>query len=1142
MNVNQLLASDPHISCWVSASAGTGKTKVLTDRVLRLLLSGAKLHKILCLTFTNATANEMLNRIVNQLKSWACMDNATLVISMHNVLGINPTDNQVLRARSLCQEYLQAKENIAIQTIHSFCQHLLQKFPVEAGINANFSILDELKIKEIINFIQQNLVHNSSELQASLKFIINSKHENSITQLIHSIIDNQQKFLLLLENYSTAESYKNFLLKYFHLSNKESVIKQLFSKFIQYPISKHNNNSKLITNLIEYQQLDYLSFVQQLDQIIALFLTNNGQRKRNLINQDLKKTDLREYLSSLQEDILQAHDMLNSIKIIDSTYHLYNVAIVVLDLYQHYKLSNNCLDYNDLIRYSNKLLRDNLNKDWILYKLNQSIDHILVDEAQDNSLEQWNIILTLLSDSLAGGEKNNHSTFFAVGDNKQAIYSFQGADVNIFNTLNKELKSSFIAAKKIFKSVSLDISYRSTQEVLDIVYKVFSDLSLESPELFNSSDLVKLKCAREANYGSVQLWDIETTKTKSQNAKEVFWPIAFTDKSNEISSDSSCLLAKKIAHYINLQISSQRILSSTKQPIQYSDFLILVRRRNKFVKQLVVELRKLNLKVSGIDRVSLKDHLSIIDLVALAKFVITPSDDLNLACLLKSSFIGCSEEDIYFLCKNKELKDSIWQFLAVVQKDNLYYQNIVNKLLKFIELYCTTTPDYFFHLVIEVLNYRQVLINANIEDGNDIIDEFLKTVEYFFASFSPSLREFIIWFESHDFEIKRDVDTQDCINIMTIHAAKGLQAPIVILPDTTTLPISPSGILWDNNGNMLWPTQSQYYNDYFKKQIEILKSADYQEYLRLLYVAMTRAEDELIICGYSITATLSQGCWYNIIQKSISKIFGISRRECNLGFTYINKVVYNRAEISSELAVNLEQEGSHFKYGNSLKEKSYIKIGQGKNDCSTLLNLIFDFKFELNRVLELKFLNVNLISLSKFSPLDGEYGINYGVICHKILEEVVKNRTAKFLVNNHYFKLLTIKQKNKVEKTLNALFASQEFNYLLNSYELKSEVNLGLIQLSNNSSIENNHDMFHIDNAKVFVFKRIDLLVIKNNHVIIIDYKTDFSVPKTQFKVQASYLKQLRSYYDIVKLIYPAHKVSAKILWLENIYFMNINL
>ncbi|WP_371220539.1 UvrD-helicase domain-containing protein [Orientia tsutsugamushi] len=1155
MNINQLIASDPYVSCWVSASAGTGKTKVLTDRVLRLLLSGAKLQKILCLTFTNAAANEMLDRVIDQLKSWACMDNAMLVASMHNMLGINPTDSQVLRARSLCNEYLHAKENIAIQTIHSFCQNLLQKFSVEAGINANFTILDELKTKEIIYFIQQNLIHSGSEIYGSLEFIANYKHENSITQLIDNIIADQRKFLSLLEHYSTAEDYQAFLLQNFSISDKESIVKQFFVKFTQCPVFDYEYqisnkiSSQFVAKIIEYKKLDYSSFIQRLDEIMALFLTNNGLKRRNLISQDFKNKyhDLSEYFSLLQEDILQVHDRLNTLKIIESTYHLYRISTAVLHFYQQYKLSHNYLDYDDLIRYTHKLLRNTSSKDWILYKLDQSIDHILVDEAQDNSLEQWNIVLTLLNDLLAGGNKNNNSTFFVVGDKKQAIYSFQGADVEVFNTLSRELNSSFNVAKKPFKSVSLDVSYRSTQEVLNVVHAVFTDISLQMPELFSSDDLVKLNCNREADHGLVQLWDI-VVENKSKDGKEVFWPIADASIANGIqtSMQSSYILAKQIAHYVNLQISSKRVLPSTKQAIQCSDFLILVRRRNEFVKQLVSELRKLNLKVSGIDRVSLQDHLSIIDLIALAKFVIAPDDDLNLACLLKSPFIDCAEEDIYFLCRSKKHKDSIWQFLTTIEKDNLYYQSIVSKLHKFIDLYCSSTPDYFFHLVIEVLNYRQVLINVNIDDGNDIIDEFLKVVEYFFKSFSNSLREFIIWFDSNNIEIKRDVDTQDCINIMTVHAAKGLQAPIVILPDTTTLPISPSGILWNNDGNMLWRIQSKHCDNYLKTEAEIAKHTDYQEYLRLLYVAMTRAEDELIICGYNTAATLPQGCWYNIIQESMSKIPGISRKECNLDFTCINKVVYNRVEFSSELLtpiINSVQEEAASKYSNLLECKSHIQdVGQVEHDYKSLVKQIFDFRFELNRILELKFLSVNLISLSSFSPLEGEHGINYGVVCHKILEEITKNRNIELFLNASYVKLLTIKQKNKVEEILNALIANQEFNYLLNSYELKSEVNVGIMCLSNNSDISSNNDAFYIDDTKVFVFKRIDLLAIKNNHVVIVDYKTDFLVPETQLEVQSSYLKQLKSYHDIIKLIYPMHTVNTKILWLENVCFMNIKI
>ncbi len=233
---------------------------------------------------------------------------------------------------------------------------------------------------------------------------------------------------------------------------------------------------------------------------------------------------------------------------------------------------------------------------------------------------------------------------------------------------------------------------------------------------------------------------------------------------------------------------------------------------------------------------------------------------------------------------------------------------------------------------------------------------------------------------------------------MTIHASKGLQAPIVILPDTTTLPINSSSFLWDDSGKVIWPVQSKYYNNYYKLQVALLKDKDYQEYLRLLYVAMTRAEDELIICGYSLTSNLSQDCWYSIIKESMSKISKTKKKECNLGFTSISKIVYDSFECNKINNIN------NYSYAESFN-----------ND---LLTYSPSSKVEFNDVLELKFLDTNLILPTCFSPLEEEYGINYGEVCHKILEDAVKSKNMGLLFKHPSLSFLTVKQRNKVKKTL----------------------------------------------------------------------------------------------------------------------------
>lgn len=896
------MASDPRISCWVSASAGTGKTKVLIDRVMRLLISGVDLAKILCLTFTNAASDEMLNRITNQLKNWACISDTDLIKDVRQLLGRNPSSHELQKARNLCYTYLQLQDNSYIQTIHGFCQRLLQRFPLEANINPYFTILDEFQTKEAINYISCSLA-SDIQLEASLKFLACHCSEDKIIQLIYDIISHNAKFSALIAKFPDGESYKLHLFDLLNLDEgiKNNIINAFYTKFTDTRIKAYINqiinegqDNHFILQLLRYQQQEYNEFVNNLPQIISLFITDSGSKRRSLLNKSIKGSypELNNYVTSLQDQIVQLDNVINCVNIVESTYHFYVISIFVLNKYKNYKLDNNYIDYNDLILNTYNLLQNKACRDWVLYKLSTSIDHILIDEAQDNSAEQWSIVLALLEDILAGNTNKNYSSVFIVGDSKQSIFSFQGANLCIFNYLRKDLQKRFAFANKTFKSINLDTSYRSTQAILDFVQSVLAHINTSMQNLLEPSDLIQLKCSRNTTAGTVQLWDMVYNSANSKSKLQLSFPITPNIEHNIAKTN---LLAQQIASYIKQQIVSKRILPSTGQPASYNDFLILVRQRNHFVQQLIYALKSFNLKVAGMDRVLLQEHLSIMDLIALAKFLITPNNDINFASLIKSPIIGGSENDIHFLCTQRPLSTSIWQFLLQMAESDTYYQDISHKLQKFIELYRTTSPHYFFYIVIEVLNYRQILTHINIEDGDDIIDEFLKVVTYFFTHFNPTIGDFITWFERNRIELKRDVATQNSISIMTIHAAKGLQSPVVILPDTTTCPRHSANMLWGDEHNVLWLPQVKYLNNtYLHSCLANNKYKDYQEYLRLFYVAMTRAQDELIICGCKMTNNVSEKCWYSIARESMLKISDIKLVQEKLGTVAINKIIYNK--------------------------------------------------------------------------------------------------------------------------------------------------------------------------------------------------------------------------------------------------------
>ncbi len=1049
MNLLQIKASNPASSIWVSASAGTGKTKILTDRVLRLLLRGEQPNKILCLTFTNAAAGEMKERITNSIFKWSLLSLSDLSNEINKITGYNCSNKELQIASNLYDEYIRSENNINIQTIHSFCQKLLKQFPTEANISPGFKIIDEIKAISVLKQIKKDLFARD-EMELINKYLVENFHEIIIDEIFSEIIQQKSKF-------QQTEIIVNNLY-----SDSKKLIQKLSTSFEDKYLAFKANS--VIQNIA--------GFDVSAKDLKNFFLTQDGQKRKKIVAQKIAKTgsNLYHQLEQIQEQIYQLDQ---AEKALHLEVHSRIIALLgarILKEYESYKDKKGLLDYDDLIVKTCLLLNDSPTREWILYKLDGFINHLLVDEAQDTSLLQWQIIEALIAEFHAGESGSNiiDRTIFVVGDEKQSIFSFQGANVQSFFYMNKLLETKIIASQKSFENINLEISYRSCKEILEVVYKLFSRIQQSNQGMF-LNPIMEMKAYRDNHRGLVELWPI----ISCQKEEDEFWPIALLEN---IDQSPKKLLAEKISSYIEKLIKLEKILPATGKPVTYGDVMILFKKRDELTFEVIKSLQENQLPVSGLDRIILKDNLSVQDLLSAARFVLNPDDDLNLASLLKSPLISLSENELSILAWGRG-EDSIWQLLS---SDDFALSASLKTLTIFLEIYANKS-SYFFQYIVDILSMRISLNEANGSDSNDAINELIYVYRDYINQIDDSLQSFIYWIDDNTSSIKRDDISSDKIKIMTVHASKGLQAPIVILCDTTSVPNNLDRFFWDDNDNFLTAKNSDFAPEYYNEIKKNEQQKIYAEYLRLLYVGMTRAEDNLIICGYQGLRSLPDNCWYKMVENVMSQIAAPNEDGVLIYGGHDDQIISSKSKSSQEHIIEFHPYVPDYKLQNIKTKDS----------------------------------NPHKNPLSHKNPLE------YGLIFHKILEDSIKAGNLTMMKNHPMLMNLENHYKDRIRKSMELIINNNIFYELIQN-PCQTELSIG-------SKFD--------DKIKL---GRVDLVVNFDNIIIIIDYKSDLSPPDDAAMIPAGYKQQLSSYGKIFANIYPEKNIQTKILWLENGQLMDV--
>ena len=875
-NEAQRRASDPRVSAFVSASAGSGKTKLLTDRLLRLMLGGAKPERIQCLTFTKAAAAEMAMRLQRTLGGWVTMEDDKLDAQLRGI-GVEPSAAQRRAARQLFAQVLDLPGGMRIGTIHAFCQSLLRRFPLEAHLSPHFTLADDRDTDQAWQDAREDMLADAaaSPLGGYLDNVAGWTRLDGFGKLVQDLARAPDK-LEALGNLSgpqlLARLQRVLGAKRFDAVEAAQGVDIARLK-PQLRVIADRASEKVAPRALRL--LDWLG--QDATQRATLwtdwegeFFDKNGN-ERGFGNFPNKLA--RSFVPDFQDAMLAEQQRIAALLDADRAFRLAPIATAfillarpVIASYSEGKSRHGRLDYDDLIARTELLLRDP-GAAWVLFKLDGGLDHLLLDEVQDTAPAQWQIAGQLTEEFFAGiGARGDVTrTVFAVGDRKQSIYGFQGADPDAFERWRKITGERVTRSGQEWRDVPLDVSFRSTAPVLKLVDAVFADPDA-ARGVVAPGGVLQHVVQREGFAGRVELWPLV-------EAPAVLPPDLWTaPRENRGQRTPNQVLADALAHTIKGWLDSGERLESQDRKLTPGDILVLVRKRGTFGNAFVNALKARGVKVAGLDRIVLTAEPAVQDMLALCDALLLPEDDLSLACVLTSP-LGFLDDDGLMQLSMGRGKRSLWQ--ALQASDAAACVASADFLRKLFARADHVSPHALLAEALGPLGGRARLLGRFGHEAAEPLDELLAAALRYAQSHPPSLQGFVHWLRQTASSVKREPEgaggeTLDAVRIMTVHGAKGLQAPVVILPDTTGKTQDDRGVVWlkDESSGVELPVWSP------NKEVSCAAvaqargagaAAQSEEKNRLLYVALTRAEDRLLVCGAK-SKNQPNDCWYNQIR------------------------------------------------------------------------------------------------------------------------------------------------------------------------------------------------------------------------------------------------------------------------------------
>lgn len=1127
-DVIQARAADPQASVGVAASAGTGKTKILIDRVLRLLLPrpdgtpGSPPHKILCLTYTKAAAGEMRQRLTRRLSAWAVIKQEELEKELAALLGTSLSAEICEAARRLFADIADAPGGgIGMMTIHSFCQSVLGRFPLEAGIAPGFEVVEdstdlfEKAVERTLSAAAKN-----SLLQQSLSRLTGEIDVERLPVLLRAFIRERGEvariigpwgidglYARLCEALDTEQGItsENILRQScadtaFAAEDLRRAVPALLNGTAKTDIPRGEAIAGFLSATPQQRAENFADYRQ-------CFFKVNGEFYKSYATAAVIKAmpDCEDILRAEALRLQELAERCNRALCARLTADLFTIASAVLEEYDNIKKAGALLDFDDLILRTRDLLRAHTDggkpmTPWVLYKLDQGIDHILVDEAQDTSPEQWDIAAALADEFFSGQSARDHvrRTMFAVGDFKQSIYSFNRAEPRLFATMQENFRTQAQNAGEEWRTENLDTSFRSALAILEAVDAVFSASAAAL-----GTATVSHKTKRGGQEGLVELWPLTpyVTARNSRTNADDFWQPPLNEQERQ---DGPAALAQTIAATVQSWIGKEQ-LPARDRPIEPGDIMILLRTRTPFFNSLVRALKERNIPVSGIDRMVLNEQIAVQDLLAAAQFALLPEDDLTLACLLKSPLLGWSEEDLMNMAAYRPEGTSLWSALRTHGRDVPWLQNLIDHA-------GSLRPFEFFSMILtrpcpaDPQGGMRAMTARLGSDARDPLDELLSICLDFERSNIPSLQNFLHWQQHSESEVKRELEESGGrLRIMTVHAAKGLQAPIVILPDTISMPAIRLNerLLWPHKTGLevpLFSPRKEMDCSLYARHLQAIKTAQEEEYRRLLYVAMTRAEDRLYTCGHGSSADAPEGSWYALIRAGLKALPGTAESE------------------DGTLRLHRAQ---------SKPPDNVAKTAQTKDQAKPLPVWLHEPAPAEKSGPELLVPSRPAIpdppARSPLAPAAAER-FRRGNIAHKMLQFLPSLPQQKRHAAAKAFLQQTAPDLESLADEILAILENPEFAKFFAPDSLAEAPITGLLPDGR------------------LVSGQIDRLLIEEKEIWILDYKTNRPPPLTQKDVPAAYIAQMRAYRDTLAAAYPGRVIHTALLWTDGPRLMKLDL
>ena len=879
----QRRASDPAVSAFVAASAGSGKTKLLTDRLLRLMLAGAPPERIQCLTFTKAAAAEMAVRLQTRLGEWVTLDDEALDARLRD-LQVSPDPSARERARALFARVLDLPGGMRIGTIHAFCQSLLRRFPLEAALSPHFRLLEETDAGFALDEARETvLAEPSPPVLAALETaatLLPAAGYGRLLARLEAARGRLRRVLTLGPGERGTAITRAVGLRF---GSQAEIIAAavafghepaLRSAALLIQAQGSPKVQKKAGRMLDWLGLAAADRAEHWDAWCDEFVTGSGERRAlgTIANRKLLDAHptLRDPLLAEQDRIIDVADQCGTLRMVTATRALLDLADPMLKNFAERKQAGGLLGYDDLIDRTSALLVDP-GAAWVLYKLDGGIDHLLLDEVQDTSGPQWRIADALTAEFFAGSSaREAPRSFFAVGDPKQSIYSFQGADPAAFAHWREQIGQRVRAAGQEWRDVPLDVSFRSTPPVLALVDAVFRDPGAASGVVLPGETL-KHHANRAGHAGQVELWPLVPVHAVPPPEP---WSVPDVNL-NRTSGPQR--LAEALAAWIAAETDGRTMLESRGRPLAPGDVLVLVRRRQAFSRALVRALKGRGVPIAGLDRMVLTEQPAVQDLLALCDTLLLPQDDLTLAAVLTSPLGGLDDDSLLPLAVGRP--GSLWDALRSRAGERAEWGRAAAFIGALLARTDYASPHAILAEALGALGGRARLFARLGPEAAEPVDELLGLALAYARAHPPSLQGFLHWVRRAASEIKREPEgAGGAVRVMTVHGAKGLQAPLVILPDTTALPQEDEARLaWTRDPATgvplpLWAPRKELRCTACSALLGDIKSRQMEEHNRLLYVALTRAEDRLLVCGWEPRAKLPEPCWYAMVRRGFSAI------------------------------------------------------------------------------------------------------------------------------------------------------------------------------------------------------------------------------------------------------------------------------